>query len=161
MSFHDSYFGKIRKLIGPRMLKVPGARAVIVDAEKRVLLQLRGDSRCWGLPSGLPEEEEGIVDCLLREVKEETGLSLIDYTPFGFACSPKHEIHQYPHGDIIQCYSLVFFSSNWHGELRGEDDETLDLRFFPTDQLPDVIPNHLITIEKYAEYRKTGVFQIF
>lgn len=111
-------------------------------------------------PPGLPEEKEGIVDTAEREVQEETGLRATSFVPWGFACSPESEVFTYPNGDVIQNYALLFHCKDWDGELRSRDSETLDLRFFNVKQLPTMIPNHVITIERFLEYRKTGHFQI-
>ncbi len=160
MSFEKSYFGQIRKLVGRRLLKVPGTRIVVENENGKVLLQLRADCGKWGLPSGLPEEKEGIVDTAGREVREETGLRATSFVPWGFACSLECEVFTYPNGDVIQNYSFLFHCKDWEGELKSRDSETLDLKFFNVKQLPTMIPNHMITVERFLEYRKTCQFQI-
>ena len=57
------------------------AKAVILDEKNRVLLLKRSDyvekhAGEWDLPGGNLKEKENLRDGLLREVKEETGLSL-------------------------------------------------------------------------------------
>jgi 8-oxo-dGTP pyrophosphatase MutT (NUDIX family) len=161
MTFEESYFGKIRGLIGPRMLKVPGMRIIIENEKDEILLQLRGDCNKWGLPAGLPEEKEDIIETLQREVMEETGLTVKEFIPWGFASSPEKEIFTYPNGDVIHNYSLVFYTNKWEGELVADGDETLSLNFFNPFNLPEMIINHQITIVKYLEFKTTGKFQLF
>ena len=54
----------------------PSASAVIFDRRGRVLLQQRSDGGQWGLPGGSVEIGESVTDAAIREVREETGLSV-------------------------------------------------------------------------------------
>ena|ERR1700753_3720089 len=161
MTFEESYFGQIRALVGNRMLKVPGMRIIMENDEGEILMQLRGDALKWGLPSGLPEEFEDIAETVKREVLEETGLTVTEFFPWGFASSPVTDMFIYPNGDIIHDYSLAFYTDQWEGDLKTDGDETLNLQFFSPDSLPDMIPNHSLTIQKFLQFRATGQFQLF
>jgi len=58
---------------------VPGAEAVCLDDEGRVLLGRRAFDPCkglWDLPGGFLHEDEHPLDGLRREVREETALEL-------------------------------------------------------------------------------------
>ena len=161
MTFEESYFGQIRALTGSRMLKVPGMRIVMENDDGEILLQLRADVGKWGLPSGLPEENESISETVSREVWEETGLIVSGFFPWGFASSVETEIFVYPNGDVIHNYSLAFYSDQWDGTLKADNDETLDLKFFNPADLPEMIINHRITIDRFLRFRATGEFQLF
>ncbi len=50
------------------------AFAVIFDIENRILFCHRTDYDLWNLPGGTLEHGETPWDCVVREVKEETGL---------------------------------------------------------------------------------------
>ncbi len=68
-----------RTLLDPKTLKQVenkpvSAKAVIISAGK-VLLLKQNDGR-WDLPGGKVDDEENIVDGLIREVEEETGLKV-------------------------------------------------------------------------------------
>jgi 8-oxo-dGTP pyrophosphatase MutT (NUDIX family) len=161
MTFAESYFGQIRAAVGNRMLKVPGMRIVMENDEGEILLQLRGDCNQWGLPSGLPEENENISETVKREVMEETGLTVNEFFPWGFASMVETEIFVYPNGDVIHNYSLAFYTDQWEGDLVADGDESLQLKFFDPSNLPDMINNHKITIDKFYQFRATGEFQLF
>ena len=53
-----------------------GAFAVILDEEGRVLLCHRRDFDFWNLPGGGLDLNEAPWECVIREVKEETGLDV-------------------------------------------------------------------------------------
>lgn len=54
------------------------AFAVIVDDRERVLLLHRRDLDCWDLPGGGAEQGEAVREAVVREVREECGLEVID-----------------------------------------------------------------------------------
>ena len=49
---------------------------IIFDQENKVLLCHRRDYNLWNLPGGTMEPGESPWECVLREVKEETGLNV-------------------------------------------------------------------------------------
>lgn len=53
-----------------------GAFGIILDEQERVLLCHRRDYDLWNLPGGGVEEGEAPWECVIREVKEETGLEV-------------------------------------------------------------------------------------
>src|SRR5581483_10738365 len=87
--FEDSYLGQLRKFVGSRLLISPGARAILRDEQRRVLLIRRHDNGTWGMPAGSLELQESILDCLKREVWEETGLEVLQATPIALYPEPR------------------------------------------------------------------------
>ena len=81
-SFEESYLGQLRKLVGHRKLITPAASAVVRDDSGRVLLIRRRDNLEWAFPAGGMELDESVYDCVVREVKEETGLDVVSATLF-------------------------------------------------------------------------------
>ena len=156
----DSYLGRLRQKVGHDLIKVPGGRIVIEDAEGRVLLQKRSDFGVWGLPAGSPEDHETAADSIKREVLEETGLQVLDLECFGYSSNPIYEIITYPNGDVVHAYSLMFRSRCWRGQLVRSNDESLALAFFPLNELPEMIRNHRRTLDMYLTYNQTGEFQL-
>mgnify|MGYP001022199321 CR=1 FL=1 len=59
-----------------RPLFTTGAFAIIFDDEDRVLLCHRRDMDAWNLPGGGLEPGELPDECVVREVREETGLEV-------------------------------------------------------------------------------------
>jgi ADP-ribose pyrophosphatase YjhB (NUDIX family) len=138
-AFEDSYLGRIRKLIGKERLIVVAARAVIRDAQGQVLFVRRSDNGKWVMPSGAMELDENILDCLKREVKEESGLEVLSATLMG--------IYTYPGAtsafdDPYQIVSVQFLVNEWSGKIKAETDETTAAGFFPIDEPPEKIAEH-------------------
>jgi 8-oxo-dGTP pyrophosphatase MutT (NUDIX family) len=65
-------------MAAPRLPGAPDLLVVqaVILREGRVLLAVRGDLRGWELPGGAPEPGESDESALVREVREETGLSV-------------------------------------------------------------------------------------
>ena len=160
--FASSYVGQLRKIIGDRLLLVPGARIVIQDDQQRIQLQKRSDFKVWGLPGGMAEPGEDILSIIIREVEEETSLRVLDAKPFGFGSSPSLETITYPNGDQTQHFVLDFFSRHFEGTAKIADDESFDIGWFPINQLPDeMLPNMRESIKAYERFLASGEFQLF
>jgi 8-oxo-dGTP pyrophosphatase MutT (NUDIX family) len=161
LSFGNSYLGKLRKFVGSRLILLPGARIVVHDRLGRVLLELRSDFKRWGLPGGHQEVGDSIAETAIREVFEETGLTITRPQVFGVASDPRHETMRFPNGDRTQTVSVLFHASKPRGEPKFDPRETLELGWFALDDLPaSLMPNSRRTLKAYARYRKTGKFQM-
>ena len=161
MRFSDSYLGKLRKIVGSRLVLIPGARIVVHDRAGRVLLELRKDFRKWGLPGGHQEVGDSSVDTAIREVFEETGLKITRPEMFGVASDPKHETIRFPNGDRTQTVSILFHARKPRGAAKFDPSETLELGWFALDKLPaSLMPNSARTLKAFNRYRRTGRFQM-
>ena len=83
--------------------------AVIIDEDKRILLQKRSDNKHWGLPGGGIELGETPEVCVQREVYEETGLHVEITCPVATYTDMKDfTIMRYPNGDLVQYINFLF-----------------------------------------------------
>jgi len=78
LEYEKSYVGQLRKKIGNDLLIVPTVCAVIPNAQGEILFIRRSDDGSWGMPAGSIEINDSISDCLIREVREETGLEVLE-----------------------------------------------------------------------------------
>ena len=157
--FAASYLGRLRALVGSRLLLVPGVRVVVERPDGAVLLQHRSDYGVWGLPGGVPDEAESALDAAVRETLEETGILLHDPEPFGFASDPAHEVWTYPNGDRCHYFTLLYASRSFTGETIERNDESLAVAWFGPDGLPPLLPVMERTLAAYRAFRESGRFQ--
>lgn len=125
---------RLRRHVGPELLWLPGATAVILDEADRVLLVRRTDNDRWALVSGIVEPGEEPARALAREVTEEVGLAVevvalayVDVTP------PV----TYPNGDRAQYLDHTFLCRVISGNAVVSDEEATDLGWFRLDALPE------------------------
>lgn len=155
--YHQSYLGQLRKLIGKRKIFSIGARAIVQDDEGRILLVQRNDNSEWVMPAGSIELEESILDCVKREVFEETGLTVLSAHPIAIYSEPRFSFVT-TYGDPYQMMSIVFMVDRWTGELQRNTNETTDARFFPLDDLPEIPALYQETLADLQAYRANGQF---
>ena len=106
---------------------VPAAVACIVDHEGRLLLEHRVDNDLWALPGGTHDFGESIVETVVREVREETGLDIEVTGLVGTYTDPKHVI-AYTDGEVRQQFTLAFRCRVLGGVLE-RDSESQELRW--------------------------------
>lgn len=101
--------------------------AVIKDELGRILLQKRSDYGDWGLPGGAMEAGESIEQTMIREVKEETGISVTDYN-FITVYSGKRMEYTYPDGNEVVFVMFLFEVTIQANEMLLEDGKTLNFK---------------------------------
>ena len=129
------------------MVVRPGVSAVIFQ-EGRVLLQRRDDNGMWGLPGGGVEPGESVRDAVIREVHEETGLTVEPLRLIGVYSDPaNHQIVSYPNGEVVHYVSTAFECRVLGGTLTT-CAESLELAYFDPDALPsDLLPLARIRVQ--------------
>lgn len=159
IAWEDSYLGQIRTLVGgDRMLLFVGARCIARDDRGQVLLIRRSDNGHWALPAGAMELGESISDCAVREVLEETGLSVLGVTPIAVHSGPRYTGTN-SWGHTYQVFSTIFRVDEWSGELVTVTDETIDAGFFAADGLPEPLSGSVgESLADLAEFERTGRF---
>lgn len=130
------YMRDLRRVVGTRPIVMGGAGVLLLDADDRVLLQLRADNGCWGITGGAMELGETFEETARREVREETGLVVGDLHLLCLHSGPPtHYI--YPHGDEVYLAAVIFTSRDFHGEVRADETETSALQWFAVGELPE------------------------
>jgi len=152
-----AYLKRIRKHIGKDMIILPAARAVIENSQGEILFIERVDNGRLGLPAGGLEEGETIIECIIREVKEETGLDVVDPILIGIDSRPDLQTHTYPNGDCVQYFVTEFYIREWSGNLRVEDNlEIKDVSFKSYDSIDDLPELEKSTFESLRHFKKYG-----
>jgi len=135
----------------------PSVSAVIFDRRRRLLLQQRSDGGQWGLPGGSVEIGESLREAVIREVEEETGLTVVPRRVVGLYSNPQLQVVRYPNGSVWH-YINVCFECTVRGGRLTTCDETLALRYFAPGRLPaTLLPNHRIRIRD-ARVRRATTF---
>ena len=160
-TFAGSYLGRLRQVVGNLLILMPGAGCVLERDDGTVLFQKRVDNGLWCLPSGYAEKGEDIVQAMKREVREETGLEVLDAGPCGFPSDPIYQTVRYPNGDVVQAFGMDFFSRSWRGKVRCDGEETSELDGLTPDDLPQVLQGHDRSVFRFQEYKRTGEFQLY
>ncbi len=157
IEYHQSYLGRLRQLIGKMKVFAIAARAIVEDEDGRILFVRRSDNGAWVMPAGSIELEESILDCVKREVWEETGLTVESAYPIAIYSDPRFSFVT-AYGDPYQMFSMVFVVDQWSGDIAKTTDETTDACFFALDELPDVPPHYIETIADLQDFRENGRF---
>jgi 8-oxo-dGTP pyrophosphatase MutT (NUDIX family) len=137
----------------------PSVSAVIFDRRGRLLLQQRSDGGQWGLPGGSVEIGESVHDAVIREVREETGLTVRPRRIIGVYSDPALQVVRYPDGNVWHYVNVCFECVARGGELTT-CDETLALDYFALGRLPKtLLPNHRVRIRDARARRAAAVIR--
>lgn len=114
-----------------------GAAAIIVNDKGEILMQRRADRDNWGLPGGCQELGERFEETIIREIKEETNLDVLesDLKILG-VISGKTRRNEYPNGDVVINNTVLYLVDKYSGELKW-NEESKDMRFFDINEIPE------------------------
>ena len=112
----------------------------LIEDGNKILLQNRAkkDWQGYALPGGHVEPGESFVDAVIREMKEETGLTILDPRLVG--------VKQFPleNGRYVV---LLFKATRWAGELRSSEEGQME--WISYDELATVK-----TVDDFADLLK-------
>ena len=125
---------EIRKMIGHHEMWLPGITAVVCRGDE-VLLVRRSDNGEWTPITGIPEPGEEPAVAAAREAQEETGV-VIRVDRLASTSVFPGVVHA--NGDRASYLDLTFACTYVSGEAHVADDESVDVRWFPVDALPEM-----------------------
>ncbi len=128
------------------------AAAIIRRGSEIVLVEQRGPNdlaSSWALPAGVAEPGELLTEALVREVREETGLDVLDPGKLIYVAQLDNPHPQQIHenagpGSGYLATTFVFEVSNWAGTLHTVDPDgfVLEAQFTPTADAIDKLETH-------------------
>ena len=101
----------------------------------------------WALPGGFIDMDEDLDEACLRELKEETGIELIDAVPQtnqATVGTPGRD----PRGRTI---TIVYLAHTEEMINPVAGDDAANAKWFETDNLPELAFDHLEIINKFKE----------
>lgn len=148
------YILELRKTLGSRPIIMAGAGVILINDKNEILLQKRLDNGRWDYPAGSMELGESFEECARREVSEETGL-VCGELEFLMSLSGKDTYYEYPNGDKVYLAGMVYVCRDFGEEMKVQEEEVITQRFFPVDELPEIIsPLKQRIFAKAREYIK-------
>ena len=109
---------------------MPGLAVIVaVIDDGKVLLTKREDFEVWCLPGGGVEKGESLAEAGIREAREETGLDVELTRLVG--------VYSRMGGGMHDVHAVLYTAKPIGGELATQPNETVEVAFFPFDQLPE------------------------
>jgi 8-oxo-dGTP pyrophosphatase MutT (NUDIX family) len=143
----EPYFQTLRDKLGHQQLILAGCAAAVFDEPGRILLQKRADDKTWGLPGGIMELGERIDQTVIREVKEETGLT-VKPVELVHVFSDENFNVTYPNGDQTKSVVALFRCEIESGKLIIDPEETSELKFLRNNEFPKEITRNMAILIK-------------
>ena len=128
-----------------------GSTILIFQGEK-VLLESRTDSDRWAFIGGVLFLTETLIECAIRETKEETGIELQEKDiVFKKLFDDPSIILEYPDGNIIRSMMAVYQTELKEVPILQCSEESKELKFFTPDELKTikVVETHIPILEEF------------
>jgi len=130
------YIRRLRERVGHDLVLLPSVAVLAWDEEGRLLLVREAQTGLWQTIGGAIEPDESPAQAAIREAAEEAGV-VVDLTGIrGVVGGPPFRMI-YPNGDLVSYVPTIFDARVIDGDPRPDGEETIDVAWFETGQLPD------------------------
>lgn len=153
MDDYMNYVEYLRSYVGNKPVILVGSVVIAINKKNEILLQKRATTSygSWGLPGGLMELKESTEDTARREVFEETRLK-IGKLKLEEVVSGEKNYLKVSNGDEFYAVTIVYSTEEIFGSIVPDSNESLEIKFFKYDSLPDkIVGSHKRMILKYIE----------
>ena len=120
--------------------------------ELQILLIERGNEPYkgyWAFPGGFMNMDESAEQCALRELQEETGLTINMLKQLGAFT----DVHRDPRGRVV---SIAFYALVRPTEVKGGDDAS-EARWFAIDEVPRLAFDHDYILRKAMQQLRKDI----
>ena len=107
---------------------VPTVTVAVRDALGRLLVVHKIDHDSWALPGGAVDLGESVAGAAVREVAEETGVTVEVTGLVGIYSDPRH-VMAYDDGEVRQQFSICLSARHVEGEPRPDGTEVRAARW--------------------------------
>ena len=132
------YIQELRRQVGHAPLIGVACGIIVLNGAGEILLQKRRDNGRWGIIGGAMEIGESFQETVIREAREEAGITIGHMDLFGIY-SGMDRLIVYPNGDICYAACIVFISNDFQGMIVNQEEEVIEHRFFSPEDFPDEI----------------------
>lgn len=135
---------------------VPSVTVAVRDSQGRILLIHKMDNDLWALPGGGHDAGERITETAIREVREETGLTVEITGLVGTYTNPSH-VMAYDDGEVRQQFSLCFEGRWTDGQPHEDGSETKAARWVDPTKVDSLTmhPSMRLRIEHALDRSRT------
>jgi ADP-ribose pyrophosphatase YjhB (NUDIX family) len=136
------YLQSLRERVGNRLLLVPSVSAIITNTAGEILLAFHTDRQVWGTIGGAIDPFETPEEAVIREVHEETGLTVEVEQLLGVFSGPEFLV-EYPNGDRTVYLAVAYRCRVVAGQIRPDGEEITEARYFSESELAGLpMPEH-------------------
>ena len=129
------YVRDLREKVGHDLLLLPSTAVLPRDENGRILLVRLLDTGNWATIGGAVEPDETPREGAVREAEEEAGVNVALGDVLGVLGGPEYRV-TYPNGDRSAYVVTVFDATVIGGTPRPDGDETSEVGWFRSDNLP-------------------------
>lgn len=131
----------------------------IIEYNGKLLLEHRADSEYWGLIGGGLKIDECLVDGIIREIKEETGMDIYqNQLAFYKIYDDPTRIASYPDGNVLRIISVVYLLKLTKAFELKCSCESRELKYFTIEEIKglSIARSHMPILEDYCSKHGTS-----
>lgn len=133
----SDYYKHLREKLGNQLIFMPCVAAIIRNEQNEILFGRKHNEDNWGLIAGAIEIGETPAQAMIREVYEETGLAVEVQRIIGVYGGERQRF-TYSNGHQVEYLTIVFECKMIQGQLKQDNEEMKELRYFAEDSIPPI-----------------------